>query len=117
MARSILQRGHSVVGLDCSENMLRKMMQSLNGNHTLAFLGAVRGIVADTCFPDGHFDLIVCVGVIQYQLNEELLIKEIGRLLKSGGFCVFSLPNLLTINHLTDPIYVLRALRRIWTRG
>jgi 2-polyprenyl-3-methyl-5-hydroxy-6-metoxy-1,4-benzoquinol methylase len=117
LTQCILRMGHSVVSLDCSANMLRQMMQSLNGSHTEAFLGAVRSLAADTCFPDKHFDVIVCVGVIQYQLNEDLLIKEISRLLKSGGFCVFSLPNLLSINHLTDPIYLFRALRRIWTRG
>jgi ubiquinone/menaquinone biosynthesis C-methylase UbiE len=103
------------VALDFSQNMLQKLYLSLRDKRP-QLLGAVRALGTATCFRGEQFDLILCAGVLQYQRDEELLIKEISRLLKRGGFCIFTLPNLLSVNHLTDPIYYVRSLRRLWAR-
>jgi SAM-dependent methyltransferase len=116
LVQYLLQRGHSVAGLDISENMLRKMADSLHGAHGASFVGGIRGLVSDTCFADAQFDVIVCSGVIQYQVEEDRTLHEICRLLKDDGFCVFTLPNLLCIGHLADPVYFFRSVRRLWTR-
>jgi ubiquinone/menaquinone biosynthesis C-methylase UbiE len=116
LAQSLLDRGHHVVGLDCSQSMLNRMMHSLNENQQRTLLGVVRSPADNTCFPDAQFNVIVCVGVIQYQIHAENVIREISRLLKNGGFCIFTLPNLLCVNHLTDPLYLGRSVHRLWSR-
>jgi len=49
-----------------------------------------------------YFDAVVCLDVIDYIRDPEYLIKEIGRVLRSGGIFVISFPNV-------------RALSRIWS--
>ncbi len=117
LSRALFEMGHNVVGLDCSKEMLLRTKRRCRVNHKTGLLGVVRGNASNTPFQDAYFDAIVCVGVIQYQLDDSLLIKEISRLLRPGGFCVFTLPNLLTVAHLTDPIYYLRLLQEIWKRS
>ena len=36
-------------------------------------------------FPDGHFDFVVCAGVLQDAMNLPLLLREVRRVLKPGG--------------------------------
>lgn len=44
-------------------------------------------------FEDSTFDKIFCSEVIEHTLHPERIIKEIFRVLKSGGICVISIPN------------------------
>jgi SAM-dependent methyltransferase len=116
LTQSLLEKGHYVAGLDCSENMLARLRQSVGGTFGKRFLGAIQAGVSHTPFQDGQFDLILCVGVIQYQHGENGVLKEISRLLKTGGHCILTLPNLLTVGHLTDPVYGLRFIQRLYRR-
>jgi ubiquinone/menaquinone biosynthesis C-methylase UbiE len=112
LTRALLEQSHSVASLDCSEQMLKKLEESLKGSNYETFLGTTIGNVADTFFSAESFDAIICVGVFQYQLNDDDLLREIGRILKKDGFCVFTLPNLLRLNYLLDPLYYFRFLAR-----
>ncbi|RQW83462.1 MAG: class I SAM-dependent methyltransferase [Geobacter sp.] len=112
LTRSLLDEKHSVASLDCSKQMLEKLDDSLSESHYDTFLGTFLGNVAGTSFPAEDFDAIICIGVFQYQLNDDDLLREISRILKKGGFCIFTLPNLLRLNYLLDPFYYFRFLAR-----
>jgi ubiquinone/menaquinone biosynthesis C-methylase UbiE len=116
LTRSLLEKGHHVASVDCSQNMLARLRESADGPLGERFLGAFQAGVCDTPFQNERFDLVLCIGVIQYQQDEDDVLKEIVRVVKTGGYCVFTVPNLLTVAHLTDPLYGLRLVKRLWTR-
>ena len=116
LTRSLLQQGHYVAGVDCAENMLVRLRRGANESSGGRFLGAIQATVTDTPFKDAQFDLVLCVGVIQYQRNEDDVLREISRVVRTGGHCVLTMPNLLTVSHLTDPLYGMRFIQRLWTR-
>lgn len=62
---------------------------------------AIRFVVADfngtTPFPDGSFDAIVCLEVIEHVENPFALLREFGRLLTAGGTIFLSTPNILNL--------------------
>lgn len=116
LTRSLLERGHRVAAVDCAGNMLTRLRRCTKGSAGDHLLGAIQACVSATPFPDSQFDLVVCVGVIQYQQNEDEVLTEISRVMQTDGYCVLTVPNLLTVTHLTDPIYGLRFFKRLWTR-
>jgi 2-polyprenyl-3-methyl-5-hydroxy-6-metoxy-1,4-benzoquinol methylase len=113
LTRDLLRMGHSVAALDCSATMVRTLLRNLQGLAAGRFLGATLGSAGEVCFQNGAFDLIICIGVIQYQPHPENIFDEIARLLKPGGACVFTVPNQLSLHHLLDPWCFLRYLYRL----
>jgi len=109
----LLRRGHAVAALDCTREMLDRLRGGVAEAGFRTFRGAVEAYAQDTAFPTGYFDGIICIGVFQYQLSDDDLLREISRLLKPGGFCVFTLPNLLRLNYCLDPLYHLRFAARL----
>lgn len=45
-------------------------------------------------FPDGWFDAIYCGEIIEHVFDTDHLLEEVRRVLKEGGHCVLSTPNL-----------------------
>ena len=60
--------------------------------------------ILKTNLPDNHFDLILCLDVIEHfpLLEQESLIKELTRLCKPKGKIVWSIPNMA---HLTSRFF------------
>jgi len=56
-------------------------------------------------FADGHFDLVVCMDVLEHVADPEKLISEIGRCLKPGGLCQLTAINRFAFR---DPHYHVR---------
>lgn len=56
-------------------------------------------------FPDSTFDLVTATEVIEHLENFRSLLREIHRVLKPGGVCVLSTPNVLNLNS---------RLRNLW---
>jgi 2-polyprenyl-3-methyl-5-hydroxy-6-metoxy-1,4-benzoquinol methylase len=112
LTKALLNQGHTVAALDCSRHMLEKLEESLKEATCDTFLGTYLRDVTDTSFSAESFDAIICIGVFQYQMNDADLLREIDRILKKGGFCVFTAPNLLRLNYLLDPYYYVRFFCR-----
>lgn len=76
--------GHDVTGLDVSQDMInlaRKKAKKLN---------YVRGDINKLTFKDKAFDLVVSGLAIHYVKNLEKTMKELSRVLKTGGTMVIS---------------------------
>lgn len=113
LTRDLLKMGHTVAALDCSEKMIRTLLVNRASGESGSFLGAAMASVGETCFRSAVFDLIICVGVIQYQRRPDAVFEEISRQLRPGGYCIFTLPNQLSLHHLLDPWCIARFVRRI----
>lgn len=58
-------------------------------------------------FPQSSFDLVLACDILEHVLNPERVLREIRRVLKEGGYALFSLPN--------EPLWqLLRLLALRW---
>lgn len=110
LMEEIARRGHQVTGLDVSLEMAAQAAQAV-GDSGLALAGCVQGDLEALSFRDHAFDAVVCVGVLQYLPGDKASIAELGRVLRPGGLVVVTLPNILRISNLLDPVYYLRGFR------
>ncbi len=52
----------------------------------------VVGSIEAMPFPDAHFDSILCTQVLEHVPHPHIAMKEISRVLKSGGYCLLTVP-------------------------
>ncbi len=97
MVRDLLDRGFEIVAADISDNMLEATKKTVcrhsrakNVNFTVQDIEALT-------LPSETFDLIICLGVIEYLKTDEFALKEIARVLKSGGCAFISTQNKASI--------------------
>jgi ubiquinone/menaquinone biosynthesis C-methylase UbiE len=83
----------------------RKLIQ--NNQFSLSNLGFSQANGIKLPFDDSFFDLILFPQVYEHTINQELIINEIYRVLRSGGICFFSGPNRFRI---IEPHYFLPFL-------
>lgn len=74
----------SVVGIDISKEMIEHCC--------MRGLSATCGSIENTPFADGDFDVILCLDVLEHLPDEELVLRELKRVVRSGGIMVFSVP-------------------------
>jgi len=99
----LLQRGCSVTGIDISINMLqlsKARLQKYSSNPPLSLAD-----IEKLPFNNNKFDLVFCVGVLEYLKTDEKALSEISRILKPGGRIFLTLPNILSIKNFLDPYY------------
>lgn len=80
----------SIVGVDPEAWMRWKEFQNLRPN-----LKFFQESVEKLSLADASADLVICNQVYEHVPNPQLLIQEIYRILKPGGYCYFGGPNLL----------------------
>jgi ubiquinone/menaquinone biosynthesis C-methylase UbiE len=106
LTTKLMGRGYTVWGLDISEAMI---------SHARDRWGTDRFQVGDTehiPFRNNMFDVAVCLGVIEYQDNDEQTLREIWRVLKPGGRAVISTPSAVSpLYHMDRAVVRLEALR------
>lgn len=103
--------GYSTVGADISDEMLK----AAESNLAKASAKNTKLINADCydipCSSD-HFDLIICIGVLEYLTKESEALSEIHRLVNAGGNAIVTFPNVYKLRNLLNPYYY---LIRGWT--
>jgi 2-polyprenyl-6-hydroxyphenyl methylase/3-demethylubiquinone-9 3-methyltransferase len=81
----LADRGHRVTGLDTSA-------EALAVAHRHDATGSVRYLVGDACalpFPDGRFDAVCAMDLIEHVTEPERLVVEAARVLRPGGLFFF----------------------------
>jgi ubiquinone/menaquinone biosynthesis C-methylase UbiE len=53
-------------------------------------------------FPDGSFDHVVCLGVLEYLQSYDRCLNEIHRVLRPAGIAVFSLPSRVSLYNISE---------------
>ncbi len=95
-AAAVAQGGAAVTGLDVSAGMLEEAARRCAAIECDSRPQFVQGDVCQLPFPDGAFDSVFCINVIQLISPLGLALAEIGRVLKPDGRFVFNFPNLLS---------------------
>jgi len=98
-------------GADISEEML-KITQEKFIFHQIKDVTLINSDCYQLPIEDNYFDLIICIGVLEYLDNETQALLEMMRTMKSGGFAIVTFPNLFKLRNLLNPYYY---IIRIWT--
>jgi ubiquinone/menaquinone biosynthesis C-methylase UbiE len=107
------KQGVSCTGLEYSEDMLRHSRARLQSMQ-LDEGDLHRGDCRSTQFESASFDVVVCLGVISYVEDYAVVLSEIKRVLKPGGYAFVSFRNRFN-PILWDPIAGLKTLARAAT--
>jgi ubiquinone/menaquinone biosynthesis C-methylase UbiE len=68
--------------------------------------------MTDVPFKDDHFDLIVCVHVLEHVPDDRLAMREMVRVLKPGGVAMLLVPIVLEQPTLEDPMIATAEQRK-----
>jgi ubiquinone/menaquinone biosynthesis C-methylase UbiE len=83
-ARRLVERGHEVVGLDATPEMLARARESLPGARFEC------GELSDLPFEEAEFDLAVCALALEHVANFNLAIEELARVVRDDGRVIIS---------------------------
>ncbi|MGQ0651792.1 MAG: class I SAM-dependent methyltransferase [Betaproteobacteria bacterium] len=106
----LLRRGHEVVGIDVSLEMLRCGLNRLAGSPYRDRCRLLPGDVERLRFADSEFDAVACMGVLEYLPAYARALREMRRVLRPGGIAVISVPNRVSLYHLS--LAALRVAKR-----
>jgi ubiquinone/menaquinone biosynthesis C-methylase UbiE len=98
--------GGSCVALDISVEAARKA-RARNLEHQSGLCDIGRGLP----FRDNSIDHVFCSDLLEHLLDVDTFLDEIKRVLKSGGYCVLSTPNL---GWLPNRLLLLLGLQPFW---
>ena len=83
------ENGPNLYGMDCSQNNFRHILYQYKVNANVL----LSDISKDTFpFPDGHFDVVIMLEVLEHILSPMHAMLEIKRILKADGTFIFSWP-------------------------
>jgi SAM-dependent methyltransferase len=90
MDKMFNHRAIQYYGVDISQEMINECMARFH--HVPNFHFSIAGI-EELPFPDSCFDLVLCLGVMEYVTDSEKAANEISRVLKPGGTVIVSMLN------------------------
>jgi SAM-dependent methyltransferase len=123
-ARDLLEQGWEVWGVDISPKMIKGILDGLGGRSAgrgYFLLGDIEALP----LPDGFFDAVLCIGVLEYLEETRRALKEIARVSKPGATVVLSIPNGMSPFNFLDRgalflarsfLQVVEGGMRIWNR-
>ena len=90
IVQELLDRGFDYHGVDIAERMIEQCRRRFPQVDSSRFsVGRIQSLQ----FPDNFFDLVLCIGVIEYLEDDDQAIREMRRVLKTGGAAIISMPN------------------------
>lgn len=83
-----LPEGYELNGFDYGEINVLRASKRLMSKATI-----VQGSLYQIPFPDHSMDMVICLEVLEHIEDDEKAVSEISRVLKSGGYCITSVPS------------------------
>jgi len=100
----LAKRGYRVIGGDYSESILGPANENIAKKGVADRIQIQREDILNLSFPDNHFDLVLCWGVLMHIPAAERAIQQLTRVAKPGGYIVFE-----EINESSPEGYFMRA--------
>ncbi|WP_162604977.1 class I SAM-dependent methyltransferase [Geomonas terrae] len=124
LVEALARRELWVSGLDVSENMLARTAERMESLGEAYPVSLKQGSIDSLPYSDDSFDLVCSTGVIEYLDTDQLVLQEMYRVLRPGGFLLISVTNAWSPVNSLDFIVeflkrrhmFLRCFNRIWTR-
>jgi ubiquinone/menaquinone biosynthesis C-methylase UbiE len=96
MVAKLTERGYEAWGVDLAEPMIAFASERYGSSRFRV------GDIEKIPFDDSTFDAVVCLGVVEYLVDDEQALKEIRRVLKPGGSAIVSTPSAISPLHHMD---------------
>jgi len=101
MAAELLDRADEFFGVDISAEMIAKGRARIARHPRRAACHLAAGDCEALDFPDGFFDAVVSLGMLEYLETYERALAEMWRVLRPGGVAVVAVPNRRSAYHLS----------------
>ena len=104
MTKEVLKDGFAVYNTDISDSMIERAKESLAG---YGYEDKVYFKVCDVehmDFDDSYFDVVLCIGLLEYLGDCTKALAIISRTLKPGGRAVISIPNRCSLLNKIDAL-------------
>ena len=92
LTADLLRKAYEVWGIDLSPNMVQEGRRTLEGNPLGTNAHFAVGNIERLAFPDGHFDAVICSGILSYLEDPAIGLGEVYRVLKPGGIAIITVP-------------------------
>lgn len=115
---ALAQRGFTVQAVDTVDRMVALTRQAASeagvADRVMTSLGDAHALA----FPESAFSLVIGMGVAPFLHSLNAAITECARVLRPGGYSIFTTDNRWRLNHLLDPVFFppVRKPRR-WVRS
>ena len=97
----LLRLGYATTGMDLSEEMIASCKRRFAGLPNIAPAVHLQvGDVEHLPFEDASFNLVLCVGVLGYLIDDEQAVRELVRVVKPGGHVVINVTNAFSLSDL-----------------
>lgn len=109
----IYSRGFDIVGVDISQPLCElaiKNCEKVKTDDNKAKFEFLVGNAEKLEFPDNSFDCVVGLGFLHYLEYPDSCVKEVYRVLKTGGYFIITQRNMYGINKLDGPLKLARTL-------
>src|SRR5215472_12249963 len=114
---ALAQRGFTVQAVDTVDRMVALTRQAATeasvADRVMTSLGDAHALA----FPEGAFSLVIGMGVAPFLHSLDTAITECARVLRPGGYSIFTTDNRWRLNHVLDPVFFPPARKpRRWVR-
>lgn len=103
----LARRGYIVSAADYSEPILAQARDNVSRNQLLDRITINREDILNLSFPDNHFDLVLCWGVLMHIPNAERAIGQLIRVAKPNG--------LIILEEVNQSAPEARVMRLVWS--
>ena len=100
---SLAQRGFAVDAMDVASRMLEETRALARHSRVAEKVRASTGDVCHLPFPDSTFHLVVALGVLPWLRSFDRPVREMARVLRSGGYLIITVDNRWRMHELFDP--------------
>jgi ubiquinone/menaquinone biosynthesis C-methylase UbiE len=113
MTPELAAMGFEVHAIDLSGEMVRRARERMAGHPLEKRCRFARGDFEQLDYPDGFFDALLGMGVLEYLPAYARALRSAARVLKPGGVAVFTVPNRVSAYHIARSAYAgLRSTAR-----
>lgn len=117
IASQILEKKGRFYGIDLSQDILHKAKKSHESETLLLSAGDMRQIP----FQNESFDLLLCLGPLEYVDDVKLVFEEFSRVMKTGAIAIISMQNKFSPYRLWDRYiysgFLFNAIRKLGHRS